>query len=265
MNSQKATINYNDEVAPGYYRMGLMCPTGFQSAKPGQFVMVRIGNGRTPLLRRPFSLLGVMREGERVAGIEILYKVVGKGTELLAHCRNGECLAVLGPLGSHFQIPESCRRLVLVAGGVGVPPIRFLATSLLEKEPKPDRCIVFVGGRSKDDLVCITEFDLPGFLLDISTDDGSVGNQGLVTQSLKRTLDNGPVDLICACGPEGMLKAVSAIASERNIACQVSIEAMMACGMGACLGCAVQSADNKSRYLHVCTDGPVFDAQRLMW
>jgi dihydroorotate dehydrogenase electron transfer subunit len=219
----------------------------------------------SPLLRRPFSLLGLIREEGRITGIEILYKVVGKGTELLSHCSKGGCLSVLGPLGNAFQVPESCRRLILVAGGVGVPPIRFLATSMLDQENRPERCVVFIGGRSKEDLVCITEFDLPDFLLDISTDDGSIGHHGVVTRSLEKALAADPADLICACGPEGMLKAVSAIAGERNIPCQVSIEAMMACGMGACLGCAVQSADDNSRYLHVCADGPVFDTNRLAW
>ena len=245
--------------------MGLLCDTGFDSAKPGQFVMVRIGTENSPLLRRPFSLFGLIREKRRATGIEILYKVVGKGTELLSCCKEGDRLSVIGPLGNTFSISDSCRRLILVAGGVGVPPIRFLATSLLENESRPDICRVFIGGRSKEDLACITEFDLPGFMLEVSTDDGSLGHHGLVTRSLEKSLDKDPADLICACGPEGMLKAVSSIAAGRNISCMVSIEAMMACGMGACLGCAVRIVDDKAHYRHVCVDGPVFDAQRLVW
>ena len=154
---------------------------------------------------------------------------------------------------------------VLVAGGVGVPPIRFLAQSLLARHRGLGPCVVFIGGRSRDDLVCISEFDLPGFLLDVSTDDGSQGHPGVVTARLERSLDSAPVDLICACGPPGMLKAVAGMALQRQIACQVSIEAMMACGMGACLGCAVATTDKDGRYRHVCTDGPVFDARRLKW
>jgi dihydroorotate dehydrogenase electron transfer subunit len=264
MIAQDTIVLWNQPAATGYYRMGL-CAIGFDTAKPGQFVMVRTGTESNPLLRRPFSLLGLIREADRVTGIEILFKVVGKGTNRLSRCREGDRLSVIGPLGNAFLVPESCRQPVLVAGGIGVPPIRFLAQSLLEREGSPNRCVVFIGGRTKDDLVCITEFDLPGFLLDVSTDDGSQGNQGMVTRSLERALDAGPADLICACGPVGMLKAVSAIAMARGISCQVSIEAMMACGMGACLGCAVSVQDDDASYRHACVDGPVFDACRLRW
>ena len=262
---QNTTILWNQSVAPGYYRMGLACECGFDAAKPGQFIMLRIGARINPLLRRPFSLLGLIREKDRVTGIEILYKVVGKGTQQLSDCRTGERLSVIGPLGNAFLVPDSCRQLILVAGGVGVPPIRFLAQSLLEHDGGLDRCVVFIGGRTKDDLVCIGEFDLPGFLLDISTDDGSQGNQGVVTQSLQRALAQGAADLVCACGPLPMLKAVATITRTHGIACQVSIEAMMACGMGACLGCAVKVRDDDARYWHVCMDGPVFEADRLDW
>lgn len=265
MIAQETAVMWNQAVAPGYYRMGLSCSAAFEAAKPGQFVMVRVGETGTPLLRRPFSLLGLIRDKAAVTGIEILYKVVGKGTAWLSGCRPGDRLSVIGPLGNAFLVPDGCRQLVLVAGGVGVPPIRFLAQSLLARREGPDRCIVCIGGRSRDDLVCINEFDLPGFLLDVSTDDGSQGHPGVVTRSLERSLDSGPVDLICACGPPGMLKAVATIALKRRIACQVSIEAMMACGMGACLGCAVATTDADGRYRHVCTDGPVFDVRRLNW
>lgn len=262
---QETPVLWNHEAAPGYFRMGLACDAGFDLAKPGQFVMVRVGGEATPLLRRPFSLLGVIREADRVTGIEILFKVVGKGTERLSYYRTGDRLSVIGPLGNAFRVPADCRQLVLVAGGVGVPPIRFLAQSMLERSDSLSRCLVLVGGRTKDDLVCITEFDLPGFLLDVSTDDGSQGTQGMVTHGLEKALDAGSADLICACGPPAMLKAVAAIAAVRDIPCQVSIEAMMACGMGACLGCAVAMRDDETRYRHVCTDGPVFDARRLQW
>ena len=265
MIAQDTVVLWNRPEAPGYYRLGLACSFGFDSAKPGQFVMVRTGFQVDPLLRRPFSLLGLIHEQDRVTGIEILFKVVGKGTDRLSRCKVGDRLSVIGPLGNAFLVPETCRRLILVAGGVGVPPIRFLAHRLLEQEGALSRCLVFVGGRSKDDLVCLTEFDLPGFLLDISTDDGSQGNPGVVTRSLEKALDAEPADLICACGPHGMLKAVAEIAIQRNIACQVSIEAMMACGMGACLGCAVAVRDDDVCYRHVCMDGPVFDAHRLKW
>ena len=262
---QDTIVLWNQSAAPGYFRMGLACPSGYDNAKPGQFVMVRAGADAAPLLRRPFSLLGLIREAGRVTGIEILFKVVGKGTEHLSRCRDGDRLSVIGPLGNAFLVPENCHQLILVAGGIGVPPIRFLAQSLLERDESLNRCMVLVGGRTRDDLVCITEFDLPGFLLDVSTDDGSQGHQGVVTRSLVAALDASPADLICACGPTGMLKSVCALAVERGIPCQVSMEAMMACGMGACLGCAIAVGDDPERSRQVCADGPDFDAHRLIW
>ena len=265
MRDQETRVLWNQPAAPGYHRLGLACAGGFENAKPGQFVMLNVGQGPRPLLRRPFSLLGLIRDGDAVTGIEILFKVVGRGTRQLAACRKGDRFSVIGPLGNAFLVPDTCRQLILVAGGVGVPPIRFLAQTLLARDGGMDRCVVFIGGRTRDDLVCISEFDLPGFLLDISTDDGSVGSPGVVTHSLARALDAAPADLICACGPPAMLKAVAALAMAKGIACQVSIEAMMACGMGACLGCAVKMIDDDDRYRHVCTDGPVFDAHRLAW
>ena len=116
---QDTTVLYNRLEAPGYYRMGLSCTAGFDTAKPGQFVMVRVGIEARPLLRRPFSLLGLIHERGRVAGIEILYKVVGEGTKRLSRYRQGETLSLLGPLGNAFLVPDTCRRLVLVAGGGG--------------------------------------------------------------------------------------------------------------------------------------------------
>jgi len=265
MIAQDTTVTWNRQAAPGYFRMGLACGMGFDTAKPGQFIMLRVAGGSQPLLRRPFSLLGLVHDAARVIGIEILYKVVGKGTEQLSHCREGQQLSVIGPLGNAFRVPDACRHPLLVAGGVGVPPIRFLAQTLLARRGNRDRCVVFIGGRTRDDLVCLTEFDLPGLLLDISTDDGSQGSRGVVTRRLQRAVDTGPVDLICACGPPAMLKAVAGIAAAHDIDCQVSIEAMMACGMGACLGCAVQLKGDDEPYRHVCVDGPVFDARRLTW
>ena len=205
MIAQETTVLRNQPAAPGYYRMGLACATGFDLAKPGQFIMLRIGTDTAPLLRRPFSLLGLIREADQVTGIEILFKVVGKGTQKLARCRQGDRLSLIGPLGNAFLVPDTCRQLILVAGGIGVPPIRFLAQSLLAREGNLNRCMVFVGGRTKDELACITEFDLPGFLLDISTDDGSRGHQGVVTHSLEKALNAG--DGLRHGGLPGMCRA----------------------------------------------------------
>ncbi|PID40737.1 MAG: dihydroorotate dehydrogenase electron transfer subunit [Proteobacteria bacterium] len=258
-------VAWNRQALPGYFRMGLTCRTGFDTAKPGQFVMVRVGQDSRALLRRPFSILGRIDDGGRVIGFEILYKVVGEGTRCLSDCGEGDRLDVIGPLGNAFEMPDFCRYPAFVAGGVGVPPIRFLAHCLPGKKGVPEHCVVFIGARTREELVCLEEFDLPGVVLDISTDDGSMGSQGVVTRRLEQAAADGRLDLICACGPPPMLKAVARIAASYDIPCQVSIEAMMACGMGACLGCAVQVKDDNDHYRHVCIDGPVFDAGRLTW
>ncbi|MDL2269346.1 dihydroorotate dehydrogenase electron transfer subunit [Desulfosarcina sp. OttesenSCG-928-G17] len=261
----ETTVLWNHAVAAGYHRLGLACANGFDNARPGQFVMVEVRSDHSPLLRRPFSLLGLIHENDRVIGIEILFKVVGQGTLILSGVREGYRLSVIGPLGNGFSVPEDCRRLILVAGGVGIPPIRFLAHFLLQQSCLPDQCGIFIGGRSRPELVCIEELDRPGMMLDVSTDDGSHGHHGFVTRSLEKALEAQPADLICACGPMAMLKAVAGLAMGRNISCQVSLEAMMACGMGACLGCAVSPRDKSRPYLHVCTEGPVFDARNVAW
>jgi dihydroorotate dehydrogenase electron transfer subunit len=164
--------------APGYYRMGLACDIGFDSAKPGQFVMVRIGIGSDPLLRRPFSLLGLIHEQDRVTGIEILYQSRGQGHRTAVPMPQ----TVTGcPSSARWAMPFWCPKLPSTdpRGRRGRRAAHPLSGPVhAGTQEGLDRCVVFVGGRTKDDLVCITEFDLPGFLLDISTDDGSQGNQG---------------------------------------------------------------------------------------
>jgi dihydroorotate dehydrogenase electron transfer subunit len=231
--------------------------------KPGQFVMIRVFDGIDPLLRRPFSVHKTVESEGRVTGIEILYKVVGKGTRLLSGIQPGDSLDVLGPLGSAFLLPEDAHRVFIVAGGIGIAPMVFLATHLLAKGVAPGDLMVFVGGRTKDDLLCLDDFGRLGIPCRTSTDDGSAGDHCLVTLPVELALDGQRPDVIYACGPLEMLKCVSGIAESRRIACQVSIEARMACGMGACLGCAVPIRNASAAYVHACLDGPVFDLQQI--
>ena len=260
----------NAEVSPGYWRIRLTAPRKFSAATPGQFVMVRINDAIDPLLRRPFAIFdtGVHTPAQSGAVpqvyFEMLYRVVGKGTAMLSALHETDLVDILGPLGSGFDPGDADEEKLLVGGGIGLAPLYMLVKDLVQKK-SPVR--LFVGGRTKDDVLCITEFERLGVECYTATEDGSLGEQGFVTTALTRRLDQlkGKA-MIYACGPEGMLHAVARIAAERNISCQVSLEGTMACGVGACLGCVTPGRNHSPAtpdYRCVCTDGPVFAASDL--
>ena len=239
-----ATIFSNAEIAPGYRRIRLSAPPAFTAAQPGQFVMVRVGSA--PLLRRPFAVfdMGVSDAPDEALGgsrawFEMLYKVVGKGTALLAKQREGAEIGILGPLGTGFQCRgDEKEEHLLVGGGIA-------------------------------DLLCLEDFQRLGVDCHTATEDGSHGERGFVTLALTRYLDALPGKAaLYACGPEGMLGAVARIAAERELPCQVSLEAHMACGVGACLACVVPGRRHTPQtpdYRCVCAEGPVFPAGELQW
>jgi dihydroorotate dehydrogenase electron transfer subunit len=217
-------------------------------AVPGEFVMVRGDWGVHPVLPRAFSLVESGTTGA------ILVKAIGEGTERLAAMTEGDELVVFGPLGQGYRVDRSQRRPVLVAGGVGVAPLLFLARELAKDGV---RCLFLYGARTEHDLPLAPEIADAAELV-ITTEDGSRGEQGLITAPLERLLLEEPDSIVYTCGPEGMLEAVANVAMRRGVPCQVALEAPMACGMGTCKGCAVMGADGSYRY--VCYDGPVFDA-----
>jgi len=225
--------------------------------------MVRGDWGNDPIGPRAFSLMECNDDRE----VTLLGRVVGAGTELLAAARPGEHLTYLGPLGTPFPAPESADGpLLLVAGGVGLPPIRFLLEELSRSPELSARTKIIYGGRSSADilfrseLACLTS---PVYV----TEDGSLGTSGLVTDALKQELSAARGSSGCeifACGPEPMLKAVAAQAGDLPHKVWVCMEAPMACGIGACLGCAIPTTgDEKLKYC--CIDGPVFDADEIQW
>jgi dihydroorotate dehydrogenase electron transfer subunit len=225
--------------------------------------MVRSSEQIDPLLPRPFSIHRLIQKQGLVTGLELLYKVVGKGTRLLSHLQSGDLLAMTGPLGKGFEIPTQLSKATIVAGGIGVAPMVFLAQTLTESRGDLASIEVFIGGRTRIDLLCLQNFAALGLAVHVTTDDGSSGDQCLVTDPLDMAVAKNRPDIICACGPMEMLTCVARIAEKHNVCCQVSIETMMACGMGACLGCAVAAREHTRRYLHACKDGPVFDTRDL--
>jgi len=262
MESRDRVIRYNDEVAPGYFRLGLECKGA--SALPGQFVMVRVSDGLDPLLRRPFGVYGVagVSGGDPFKGdtLELLYKVVGRGTRILSLKKKNESVNVLGPVGNGFPEPGKDKRLIMVAGGMGLVPFLMLSR-------KTGGGLLLYGARGKSEAGLADDFRLAGCKVLVSTVDGSVGVQGLVTDLLEKEITDESA--VYACGPVGMLKAVSLMAASKGVKCHVSLERSMACGIGVCLGCAVKvknhrEVENKN-YAMVCSEGPVFDSEDIDW
>ena len=256
-------VLWNRQVGPGYYRLGLSCDPGYERARPGQFVMLRLPAEELPFLRRPFSIHRLILTDGRVTGIEILYQVVGAGTHKLSKSGPGEKVDLLGPLGKGFAYAASYRQIAIVAGGIGVAPMLFLACYLKAKQVDPSCCKVFLGARSSQHLLCEEDFARLGMPIQVTTDDGSSGDQCLVTFPVETLMEHQGADMIYACGPPEMLKCIVGLAQKHQVACQISVEALMACGMGACLGCAVQPRGDGGGYWHACVDGPGFDAAIL--
>jgi dihydroorotate dehydrogenase electron transfer subunit len=240
----------------------------FAGAQPAQFFMVGVPGSQT-LLRRPFSVCGVRGTfRDRPAdAVQVLYKVVGKGTGQLAALKPGAALNVLGPLGRGFTPPERPDvRPVMVLGGIGSAPFPALIASLKDGFPRP---LVLYGGRSAGDLPLLDWFQDHAEVV-ITTDDGSLGARGLVTEPLEDLLAGGDPAAVklYACGPEPMLKAVGKLALHRGADCELSLEAHMACGFGVCLGCVVPTCrheDGKTHYDRVCKEGPVMRPEVLAW
>lgn len=265
MPQENVRIMWNRAVSDHVMHMGLASETACRDAVPGQFVMLRAGRGNDPLLRRPFSIHQAIDEGGRRTGIEILYKIVGTVTDRMARMKEGESLDLVAPLGQGFRHPEGAETVFITAGGIGVAPVVFLASSIIGKGVKPENCTVFIGGRSGHDVLCADRFREMGMTVRVATDDGSLGHKGLVTDLIREGLSAGKPDILYSCGPHPMLKAVAELAEQNGVDCQVSVETLMACGLCACLGCAVHKRDDDGSYMHVCKNGPVFQSRDLKW
>lgn len=261
----RSEILYNQAVQNGYYKIALACGHAFGKAAPGQFVTLKIGERMDPLLRRPFSIHRLLRQNGAVYGMEILYRVVGNFTSQLTEMKPSEAVDLLGPLGHGFSLPADNTAPVLAAGGIGVAPLVFLAESLDAAGTPMKDAAVFLGGRSTADILCTNDFSRLKMKTRVATEDGSAGEKGLVTAPLEAYLAEHRPGIIYACGPHGMLRAVSALAAGHGIPCEVSIETVMACGLGICMGCAVKTADHPEGYRHICKDGPVFEASRVFF
>jgi dihydroorotate dehydrogenase electron transfer subunit len=260
---QEIPIKKIEPVIPGVFRLTFPSREMAKMATPGQFVMIKPKSMAEPLLPRPIS---IHRAGN--GRIDLLVRVVGEGTRRISELRPGEVLEVKGPLGRGFQIDPQ-KVPLLVAGGMGAAPLLFLAEKLARSGgwENGKRPVLFIGGRAKRELLALGEFRRTGLKVLVATEDGSLGQKGLVTERLRTYLEARPTGgIIYACGPAGMLRAVADLAVRTGTPCQVSLEERMACGMGACLGCAVAlRQEDGPGYVQVCQDGPVFEAREIRW
>ena len=245
--------------------------------------MVRVTNHLDPLLRRPFGIHKLCWESDHHRGkghptcMEILYRIVGKGTLLLSEKKRGEEIDLMGPLGNGFNLKQNFKTAIMVGGGIGVAPLFSLTQALKRAEGTRLRknLVVFIGGETREDILCVKDFKKIGARVEVSTEDGSMGTKGMVTDLLLGFLRNtDPLknrDLrLFACGPSPMLRTVSDIAFSQDISCQISFENKMACGVGACLGCSIPTKVKKAgngeiAYQRVCKEGPVFDSTTILW
>ncbi len=221
------------------------------SMVPGQFVEIQAPSASGALLRRPISINDVV--GNRLL---LLIRNAGRVTGALMHARPGDKLNMLLPLGNGWSIDKPGKSPLLVGGGVGVAPLLYLGRMLKERGVAPT---FLLGARSEGDLLMLSEFEATGCVI-TTTEDGSHGVKGFVTNHPE--ILNGEWSQIYCCGPEPMMRAVANVARQRNLTCEVSLENMMACGLGACLCCVQNTTEG---HLCVCTDGPIFNINQLLW
>jgi dihydroorotate dehydrogenase electron transfer subunit len=275
-----AKIISHTKIAKIYYLLRLEVPSLFKQAQPGQFVHLKINNTDYPLLRRPFSIYRSTLVNKRCY-IDILYEIKGQGTQLLSQRVAGESLNIIGPLGKGFDYEAQNKQgkiNIIIAGGMGIAPLNFLAEKL-----NKSKNIVLIGSATASKILCEEELKKLGCEVKIATEDGSRGFRGKVTDLFQKILSSdfclpakalvaghlparqsisGGSSVLYACGPKAMLTMLAKICLIRKIPLQVSLEEFMGCGIGACLGCTIQT---KYGFKRVCSDGPVFKAEDIVW
>ena len=258
----KAKIIKSEKVTKEIFKLTLLSPFISRRAKPGNFVHLKVNQTTFPLLRRAFS---IHKTDPKKGEFEILFKVVGLGTEMLSEKKKGEVLDLMGPLGNSFSFPSKSQKIMLVAGGMGLAPLQFLLNELLiKKKTGKDDILFFQGAKNKKEILYSREFKSLGIKHLISTEDGSLGYKGMITDLLVKEVKVKDKVKIYACGPIAMMAFLSRISRKANLDCQLSLETHMPCGVGACAGCVVKTKKNKTfEYKKVCSDGPIFDAREV--
>ena len=244
----------NDKVCPKFYRLCIDAKPILKKIQPGQFIHIRAKDGLEPFFRRPFSVYRALKY------VEILYEAVGQGTNILSEKKKGDAIDVLGPVGTPFQLPsKEIKQVVMVAGGIGIAPFLILSDAL--KKRKMD-LVLFYGGRTKGHVYPMKEFKENGCRIFVSTDDGGAGVKGRVTDLFSKVKVDAKTTMIYTCGPHPMMAAVKRFAQKNNLRGQAACEEVMACALGACLGCSIKTTTG---YKTVCYDGPVFDIHEVIF
>lgn len=251
----KYRILQKQAIAANMFSFIIDCPEIAEVAQPGQFVHIRVA-GFT--LRRPVSICGIDRQN---GTLRIVFEIRGEGTAELSKLNENSVIDMLAPLGHGFTINQDFKKVILVGGGIGTPPMLPLA------EAYGDKATVITGFRSANAVILQDDFKKTGAKTILCTDDGSLGIHGFVSEPLEALVNMGDVDAVYACGPLPMLKNAAALCHERCVGlCEISMEERMACGIGACLGCACKTKRNGEEYFaHVCKNGPVFNAEEVVW
>lgn len=259
----KYSVVSNQQIIKDHCVITCVAPDIAAVAQPGHFVNVLTGDGFDPFLRKPFSIYTVDRKrGE----ISLLYSIVGAVTRGMSKKRAGDEIDLVGPLGGHLFSPSTVDGVhhIMVGGGYGVPPLVFMSSEMRKVDPNV-KLTFLIGARHKDLLLCEAELIAAGVNLSVATEDGSRGIQGRVTDALRPILENtagGPYSVYC-CGPTPMMQAVGKLSAELSTPCQVSVEVAMPCGLGVCMACVIDLHDG--RRVRCCTEGPVFDAENVIW
>ena len=263
------TVIKNTRVQSLYFILEIDCPPIANHIKPGQFIMLKVSDDRSPLLRRPFSVYKSYPdnhpEKKKRGCLFIYYKEVGKGTQKMTTLKKGQRLNLIGPLGKGFTFPPlpSSANIILIGGGVGIVSLYPIAEAL-----KGKKLFVFIGGKKKDDILCLEDFKKFNSKNFVATEDGSLGFRGTVVDlflSQRKIFTKDEKYYLYSCGPVAMLKALARIVKFRNFFCQASLEARMGCGFGACWGCVVKTNHPQTPYQRVCQEGPVFLLKDILW
>ena len=268
---EEARVIAQERVCAQIFRLRLHSPQIAGAARCGQFVMMRVRDGTDPLLRRPFSFSRIYpADGD----FEILYRVIGRGTWLMSRLAPGGTANIIGPLGNGFELPiEKSASLAFIAGGIGIAPLLELIAQVVSErgEKEKDNLRLFYGARTRIELLPEAFVTDHGVRVHFATDDGSFGFSGRVTELFEKSLAQGgykPVE-VYSCGPLAMQRRVAGWAISNDTLAQLSMESLMACGIGACLGCALPAATpgdpETERFVHVCEDGPIFSAGSIKW
>ncbi len=258
MTEIKVEILKNTEVKKGIFNIVFKAASLAKEAKAGQFVYAKVEGQGAPLLRRAF---GIYKADAAKGTLEILFKVLGPGTEILSRKKAGELVSIIGPCGNGFDIKKGKKHLV-VSGGMGVAPLMFLTQKLIEAG---EEVYSFLGAKTENELLCSEEFGKMCSTVFITTDDGTAGERCFVNVPLETMLKTAQNAVIYSCGPHPMLKCIAGLGEKYKCETQVSLEEKMGCAVGVCQGCPVEVKGKDTKYKMVCKDGPVFNAEDIVW